>query len=114
MGTELQATVSNLRTASAELTKISKELSQGNGLLPRLVKDKALADNTAKTIEHLNNTASQTEILMTKLNNNEGTIGKLHSNPELYNNMNRTLSAMDSLLTDLKQNPKRYVRFSLF
>lgn len=114
MGADLQATLSGLHTASAELSKVSRELSQGNGLLPRLIKDKTLADNTGKTIEHLNNTALQTEALMTRLNSNEGTIGKLQSNPDLYNNLNRTISSMDSLLTDLKQNPKRYVRFSLF
>jgi phospholipid/cholesterol/gamma-HCH transport system substrate-binding protein len=114
MGAELQETVTNLKTTSARLSKLTDELSNGDGLLPKLMNDKALAKNTEETITHLNEAAAKTESLMTKLNNDQGTIGKLHSSPELYNNLTQTLASLDSLLTDLKQNPKRYVRFSLF
>ena len=33
---------------------------------------------------------------------------------KLYDNINTTISSADSLVTDLKANPKRYVHFSLF
>ena len=51
---------------------------------------------------------------MAKLESDKGTFGQLHSNPALYNNLNETLSSLDSLLVDLKKNPKRYVKFSVF
>jgi phospholipid/cholesterol/gamma-HCH transport system substrate-binding protein len=114
MGAELQETVSNLRSTSTRLSKLTDELSNGDGLLPKLLNDKNLAKNTEETVARLNETAAKTESLMTKLNSDQGTIGKLHSNPALYNNLTQTLASLDSLLTDLKQNPKRYVRFSLF
>lgn len=107
MGNELQETMANLRTTSAELSKVSTGLSKGNGLLPRLMKDKELADNTAQTIENLKTTTA-------KLNSTQGTLGKLGSDPALYDNMTRTMSSLDSLLTDLKRKPGRYVKFSLF
>ncbi|ABL64716.1 MlaD family protein [Chlorobium phaeobacteroides] len=114
MGTELAETVSSLKTTSAELSKVSREASHGNGLLPKLLNDKAMAKNTEQTIERLNRAASETESLIAKINNGQGTIGQLQANPALYNNLNRSLSSLDSLLMDLKENPKRYVRFSLF
>lgn len=44
----------------------------------------------------------------------EGTVGKLLYDSSLYTNVNATIVSADSLLTDLKANPKRYVHFSLF
>lgn len=73
-----------------------------------------MAKNTEETIEHLNQTTSKAEQLISKLNNDKGTLGQLSSNPALYNNLSHTLSSLDSVLTDLKSRPGRYVKFSLF
>ena len=73
-----------------------------------------MAKNTEETIEHLNQVAMKTESLMTKLNNDKGTLAQLSSNPVLYNNLSRTLSSLDSVLVDLKAHPNRYVKFSVF
>jgi phospholipid/cholesterol/gamma-HCH transport system substrate-binding protein len=114
MGAELQETMTNLRTTSAELSKVSTDLSNGKGLLPRLIKDKSIADNTAQTLENLKSTTAKAETLVDRMNSNQGTLGKLNSDPALYNNLNRTMVSLDSLLTDLKKKPGRYVKFSLF
>lgn len=44
----------------------------------------------------------------------EGTAGKLINNTDVYDNLNATLAELEALLSDLKENPKRYVHFSLF
>jgi phospholipid/cholesterol/gamma-HCH transport system substrate-binding protein len=41
-------------------------------------------------------------------------LGKLAKNDSLYNNLNKSAEDLDKLLKDLKENPKRYVHFSLF
>ncbi len=114
MGEDLQKTVANLRKSSDELTKVSAELHNGKGLLPKLINDKSLADNTEKTIVNLRNAAAETETLMKQLNDSKGTLGKLNNDPALYNNLSKTLVSLDSLMTDLKKRPNRYVRFTLF
>ncbi len=114
MGTELAETVHSLKTTTAELSSLTKKASHGDGLLPRLLNDKSLAKNSGETIERLNQAALKTESLITKLNDENGTLGQLSSNPALYNNLSRTLSSLDSVLVDLKANPKRYVKFSFF
>ncbi|MEI6846976.1 MAG: MlaD family protein [Chlorobiaceae bacterium] len=114
MGKELSETISSLKTTSTELSQLSQKASHGTGLLPKLINDKAMAKNTEQTIERLNEAALKTESLITKLNNEKGTLGQLSSNPALYNNLSRTLASLDSVLVDLKKNPNRYVRFTLF
>ena len=114
MGAELQQTMTNLNTTSADLSKFSSELSNGKGILPRLMNDKALADNTAHTLENLKSTTAKAEILVERLNSEQSTLGKLNSDPALYNNLNRTMVSLDSLLTDLKRKPGRYVKFTFF
>jgi phospholipid/cholesterol/gamma-HCH transport system substrate-binding protein len=114
MGEDLQKTVANLRKSSDELTNVASELHNGKGLLPKLLHDKSLADNTEQTIANLKSAAAETETLMRQLNDGKGTLGKLNSDPALYNNLSKTLVSLDTLLTDLKKRPRRYVRFTLF
>jgi len=44
----------------------------------------------------------------------EGTLGQLIYNRSLYDHIDATVVSADSLLVDLKANPKRYVQFSLW
>jgi phospholipid/cholesterol/gamma-HCH transport system substrate-binding protein len=44
----------------------------------------------------------------------EGSAGKLVTNDSLYTNLSNTLYNLDLLLQDMKENPKKYVHFSLF
>jgi phospholipid/cholesterol/gamma-HCH transport system substrate-binding protein len=68
----------------------------------------------AATMSKVNNTLQNVEQMTAKLNSNEGTLGLLMRDPELYNNLNATMIHADSLMIDLKQHPKRYVHFSVF
>jgi phospholipid/cholesterol/gamma-HCH transport system substrate-binding protein len=62
----------------------------------------------------VNNTLQNVEEMTAKLNSNEGTIGLLMRDQQLYRNMTSTMGHVDSLVIDLKQHPMRYVHFSLF
>ena len=68
----------------------------------------------AATMAKVNNTLQNVEQMTAKLNSNEGTLGLLMRDPQLYNNLNSTMMHADSLVIDLKQHPKRYVHFSIF
>lgn len=63
------------------------------------------------TVENL---TSITGNLETKLQSKDNTLGLLLNDSNLHENINRTVQSADSLLTDLKAHPKRYVHFSVF
>lgn len=48
-----------------------------------------------------------------QLNSKESTLGKLTTDPELYNRLNRVSADIDSLIVDIKKNPKRYISIKL-
>ena len=52
--------------------------------------------------------------LLAKFNAADGTVGSLLNDKELYTNLTQASENLSNLLGDLKQNPKRYVHFSLF
>jgi phospholipid/cholesterol/gamma-HCH transport system substrate-binding protein len=52
--------------------------------------------------------------LMTQLNSGEGSMGKLLYSDTLYAQLQNLVVDLDSLIVDLNENPKDYVRFSVF
>ncbi|MBQ6378501.1 MAG: MCE family protein [Prevotella sp.] len=107
---ELQAMASTLNKQMPQLVKNADGMLANANDLTRNLNELDLAATMAK----VNNTLQNVEQMTAKLNSNEGTLGLLMRDPELYNNLNATMIHADSLMIDLKQHPKRYVHFSVF
>lgn len=60
------------------------------------------------------NLSATTDMLNTKLNSKDNTMGLFLNDRSVYDNLNNTLINADALMIDLKQHPKRYVHFSIF
>lgn len=67
-----------------------------------------------KTFNSLNATLDNVHNLSNQLNSKDNNIGLLLNDRQLYDNLNATTENASLLLLDLKQNPKRYVHFSIF
>ncbi|MCP4581639.1 MAG: MCE family protein [candidate division Zixibacteria bacterium] len=97
----------NFNDFLAQSTSLIESINSGEGTLGKLAQDDGLYNHTDSALVALNNT-------LEKINSGEGTIGQLMENAELYERLNTTLISLDSLLVDLRENPKRYVKLSLF
>jgi phospholipid/cholesterol/gamma-HCH transport system substrate-binding protein len=80
--------VENLRLSSANLAAFSGSLQTGQGLVPRLINDKAYGDQALAEFSTL---VSQLNETVTKINTGQGTAGKLISDPSLYESVNDIL-----------------------
>ncbi len=78
-----------------------------------------LSDSLAKakipqTFANINRVVGDVAGIVDKINNGEGSIGMLVNDEALYNDLQRSAEQLNLLLEDIRINPKRYVRFSLF
>ena len=96
---KLNATLSNVDTASKNFAKISDSLS------------KVKINHTIKTLE---STLSNVNDIMKNLNEGKGSMGKLMKDDALYTNFSKTSKELELLLQDVRLYPTRYVNVSLF
>ena len=66
------------------------------------------------TMKKVDVTLENVKQLTATLNSNQGTVGKLLNDANLYNHVNATMRDLDSLLVDFKQHPRRYINVSVF
>jgi phospholipid/cholesterol/gamma-HCH transport system substrate-binding protein len=70
--------------------------------------------NAARLSANLDSTNTQLRSLMAKAENGNGTLGKLLSDTTLYRDIRHSVQSLDSLLTDFKANPKKYINLRIF
>jgi phospholipid/cholesterol/gamma-HCH transport system substrate-binding protein len=84
---KVDSTLANFRTASANLTEISGQLKETSGKL---------------------------DAIIAKVDSGPGSAAMLINDPGAYNDVRGLLQRMDSLLADIKKNPKRYINVKIF
>ncbi len=96
---ELDSSLKNINTITTNFAKLSKELAE---------------TDLAGTITSLQSTVDNINLMLSKIEKGEGSLGKLAKNEELYNNLSSASRELDLLLQDFRLNPKRYVNVSVF
>lgn len=66
------------------------------------------------TIANLDATVGKLNQVIAGVDNGQGSLGKLMKDEQLYNNLNAASTNLNSLIEDMKANPKRYINFSVF
>ncbi len=86
------------------LAKTGETLDSTNDLLTGL----------KTTVNEANSSFSSVSSMLQKVDTGQGTIGRLLNDPEIYHNLESTTEHLALLLQDMRLNPKRYVRLSVF
>lgn len=121
-------TLNNLETLSAQLNTTSAQLNKlvSNDIPTALDKVIEIEDDLLKVssllsevdyasmIATLDASLNNIQQITAALNEGNGTVGMLLNDTALYSKLNETCEAANALLEDLKENPKRYVHFSVF
>lgn len=109
----LNSTMNNQVPRLANNTvKITQSLDTIVGNLGQLSYQlKALPLNA--TVDNVNQLTANLSQFSRQLNDKNSTLGLLTSDPQLYNRINQVSADIDSLLVDIKKNPKRYISIKL-
>ena len=99
MKNTIPSVVSNIDTVSNNLKGITAQLSEVE---------------IAQIVSSVDSTLTNIREITDKMKDKNSTIGLLLNDTQMYDGVVSALQSADSLLVDLKANPKRYVHFSLF
>ena len=99
MKNDVPAIMGNLKTTTGNLATLSNNMKD--------IDVDALAQSVRRTLDNVDQ-------ITAKLNSTDNSLGLLLNSDGVYRNLNNTLAHADSLVIDLKANPKRYVHFSIF
>ena len=106
----LTATFTSFRDAAGHLSNMADSAQ----IAATLENTRRITENTARLSANIDSTNAQFRALLNQAQRGNGTIGKLLSDTLLYTDMRRVLVQMDSLLADIKKNPKKYINLRIF
>ena len=78
------------------------------------ISDSLSKANIAEVIHKADSSINSLNQILAKINEGQGTAGKLMNNDSLYRELDKSAEELNKLLKDIRENPKRYVKFSLF
>lgn len=98
---DLDSILVNTRTITAELRGVSEDISSASQSLSGTL---SLADSTFLSLNRI----------ATRLESGEGSLGRLLSDTLLASRTERLVEELNLLMEDIRANPRKYVRLSIF
>lgn len=96
----------NLNKNNEEITLLLENISS--------ISDSVAQSNIKQLINDMAGVVSSLDFVGQKIQKGEGSLGRLIHTDTLYTNLQDVTYNLNRLLQDLRENPKRYVRFSAF
>jgi len=98
---QVDSIVTNVRLATASIQELAANMSEGSG-------------GMAATMERADSTFARLDRLTASVESGRGTLGRLVNDSTLALRTEDVLQQLNLLLQDLRENPRRYVRLSIF
>ncbi len=100
--------------AAEDVRELNRKLLSSDSTVGMLLSDRELYDKSVALIDRADTAVKSFDDVAVRLRGSEGTAGRLINDREVYDRLSRMVESVDALVKDIKENPKRYVKFSLF
>ncbi|MCK9163526.1 MAG: hypothetical protein M0O93_04175, partial [Bacteroidales bacterium] len=116
----LDSEKNKIRTILANTESITSNLKENNVALTNAINnfsnisDTIAKANLGKTITETNISLKTLSNILKAIENGEGNAGLLIKDDKLYKNIESSTKSLDALIEDIKENPKKYVKLSIF
>jgi phospholipid/cholesterol/gamma-HCH transport system substrate-binding protein len=120
LDTILSAEKIRVRNIMKNIESISTNLEANNENINSIFTNLAiLSDSLAsaeipQTMHDAQDAIARLNAITDKINDGDGTIGQLLTNDSLYIYLENSTNSLNLLLEDIRENPKKYVKFSIF
>lgn len=109
---DLHKMIVDLQNASENVSRLvnnnEEKITTSVSALGRILKDVELK------LSEVNSIISDLSEFSGKINSENGTVNQLIQNKSLYDNLVKSTASLDSLLIDIKKNPKKYFQVKVF
>lgn len=109
---ELGDLTASLNRTASELEDVATEASPG--LSRTLARADSVMNRLTRTSETLDEATGALRSILGRMERGEGTLGLLSQDESLYRNLNQAAENASRLAEDIRLNPGRYIRLSLF
>lgn len=103
---EIESLIANFESVSNTIASSSESISK--------TLENAEQITSAITEAQISESINSLKNLLDGLQNESGTIGKLLTSDSLYNSITSLSSHLDSLVTKIEKDPKKYIKISIF
>lgn len=100
--------------AAEDVRELNRKLTSSESSIGKFLTDREFYDKGIALIEKADRSVNSFEEITARVNRGEGTVGKLLKEKDLYEKLDRMVDDLDVLIKDIKDHPKRYVKFSFF
>jgi phospholipid/cholesterol/gamma-HCH transport system substrate-binding protein len=118
-GKHLDYAMGNFGTFSANMSEFAENvdsmaMSQRANIDTSMTTIRMVAYNLQQASENLKATTLSLNVVLSKIEKGQGTLGKLVQEEKLYNDIDSLTFNLNELVKDLQKNPGRYVKVSVF
>ena len=103
---QLSATMTSLRRAASAVDPAKVDST--------MINIRTASANMAAMSAELRATSEKLDLILAKVDSGSGSAAKLLNDPGVYNDVRGVLARVDSLVADVKRNPKRYFNVTVF
>ena len=93
--------------SARSIEKLTTAMTDTTGSVGRMIADSSLYVNLTNTLDELHR-------VIAKIDEGKGSVGALVNDQELYGNTKDLVARLESLLSDIQKNPRKYFKFSVF
>lgn len=102
----VESIMANLQKNNDQITNILTNISA--------ISDSLAAANLLETLDKANGAIESFEVVMSRIENGEGSLGLLINDDKLYNELAGAAEGLENFIDDLQAHPERYMHFSIF
>ncbi|HSW64206.1 MAG TPA: MlaD family protein [Dissulfurispiraceae bacterium] len=102
-----QTLYNRLSSAATSLDDITKKMNEGSGSFRKFVEDPLLYDTLAASSKKLN-------AIVEQMDAGQGVAGVVLKDKEMANDLKQIVTELKDMMKDMKENPRKYFKFSVF
>ncbi len=100
--------------SAEDFSELNRKILSKDGTVGMLLSDRQVYDKGISLLTRAESSVKAIEEITGKVNRGDGTAGLMVNDKALYEKMNRMVEDLNAVIKDFKDDPRKYIKFSVF